>query len=833
ASSTVVMTLPAEQTAVPESYDPAAFLLVATPATSAAIPNPLNVTFRRAVALNELTLTNVPESISSVTITAEGCTLAGGREINLATGASTSTFSDESESVTVRYAEAQPAGTLKVYFTSWGASLASGSVLKIRVDCPSGTWYRGGIAAGESGITLVENDLNKLSVNMSGAVARPTAAEAFAEAFAGELAVWDATTGAIVDLAGENPAVGAEYGYGQYIPHNITVTANGVNYTKAQAFYVAGKLLQSLMGGGTMFNTALAEAPASCNWPQNSFNEGPGNGGPCTLTSAKIDLLTTASKGHLDRAFTYLGNHSGVFANFYGGSGNPTGYTTVGPTCMERVNLLLVRVFDYIVSNGITAGFAAALQDVDFDADLYRVPVRLSTVAPPAIAAAGGSTDLTVTATEAWTAVADASWLSISPASGNAGTTTVTLTAIANGASARSAVVDFRAGSQTIVSATVSQNASATVTMLDFATAFAGILDVWESHTASGLSVGQEVVTGHYVPSNTTITVGGTTYTKAQMYDIANQGLLAFAAGGSLTAAVPSPRAYSWSSNPYSEPAALGVSGGVCTWNFIQNVSTRQNTYAGNNSRFANYCAYTSGQVSGYTGYCCLERSFLIAARFYKYLVDNNITTNIISTVGNHAFDIELFNYTEPETNYPSPWVQEGIHLEQKPGYLAQINGYNCGPHSLMQCIYKITGIDMKESTLASWAGTTENGTGTDGLATALARFNSNYGYSLTMTLYNYSAVTRWQIGQWMANPKTAIFFHLYYRNQWGHYELPYEITENGTTLQVANSLGDYYNGVDSSDGYFGYIETRTWADQESYIRNMSQKSVIVIRNPN
>jgi len=175
---------------------------------------------------------------------------------------------------------------------------------------------------------------------------------------------------------------------------------------------------------------------------------------------------------------------------------------------------------------------------------------------------------------------------------------------------------------------------------------------------------------------------------------------------------------------------------------------------------------------------------------------------------------------------YSSPWVQEGIHTEQRPGDLGQINGHSCGPHSLMQSIYKITGIDMLEKTLCDWSGTT-TGTSHEGLQEALTRFNKEKGYALTMTWYYFSEVTEEQIGNWMANPKTAIFFHMLYRDTWGHYELPYKIVEGLDTLIVANSLG-----TKCGEGYYGHMENRTWVDQKRYIKGISQKSVCVIENP-
>jgi len=177
--------------------------------------------------------------------------------------------------------------------------------------------------------------------------------------------------------------------------------------------------------------------------------------------------------------------------------------------------------------------------------------------------------------------------------------------------------------------------------------------------------------------------------------------------------------------------------------------------------------------------------------------------------------------------DYPSPWTQSGIHTTQGAGQLGQINDHNCGPHSLMQCIYKLTKIDMKESTLASWAGTTTSGTDHAGIAKALSKFNSEHNQKLKIEWHNFNSVSEHQIGQWMANPKTCVFFHLLYRNKWGHYELPYKITSGASSLKIANSLG-----TKKGEGFLGYIEDRTCANQKSYIHGISQQSVCVITHP-
>ena len=171
-------------------------------------------------------------------------------------------------------------------------------------------------------------------------------------------------------------------------------------------------------------------------------------------------------------------------------------------------------------------------------------------------------------------------------------------------------------------------------------------------------------------------------------------------------------------------------------------------------------------------------------------------------------------------------WTQSGIHTNKGPGYLGQITDHHCGPHSLMQCIYKITGIDMKEATLGEWAGTTQDGTSHEGIEAALKKFNAQYGKSLGISWSNFHDVTQEQIGNWMADSKSCVFFHMLYKDTWGHYELPYEITSGSDSLTVANSLG-YRSG----QGYEGWLEPRTWALEKEYIAGISQKSVCVIKS--
>ena len=191
-----------------------------------------------------------------------------------------------------------------------------------------------------------------------------------------------------------------------------------------------------------------------------------------------------------------------------------------------------------------------------------------------------------------------------------------------------------------------------------------------------------------------------------------------------------------------------------------------------------------------------------------NYLGDN---THLPSSVTNSI------TINEPK---PEPTQLWDYFTQQGGGYLGQKNSVNCGPHSLMQCIHRLTGEDVSEMTLASVCGTTSEGTDHEGLATGLAWFNREYGYNLKMEWKNFSEVGFEGTQELIDNG--ACFHHINYRNRYGHYEVPK--WTNGDPIYVLNSLGD-----DCGNGYCGYIEERSRATHQSYINGISQKSVCII----
>ena len=163
--------LPAAQNATATSYDPKAYILVAKPEGGKTITSTdWEASFRRATALNKVTLQNLPEAIKRVTITApNNVYLAGARHINLTTGASDDIYSGggRTNKVSVKFDQAQASGSdVIVWFTSWDASIAVDSKLTIVAYSEAHTYTRE-LTVVNKPITFTEGKLNTLKVNMA------------------------------------------------------------------------------------------------------------------------------------------------------------------------------------------------------------------------------------------------------------------------------------------------------------------------------------------------------------------------------------------------------------------------------------------------------------------------------------------------------------------------------------------------------------------------------------------------------------------------------------------------------------------------------------------
>lgn len=167
------------QNATANSYDPAAYIMVAKPETFNEVKTDWLASYRRATALNKVTLKNLPAAVQEagikrVEITAdvkdpqENTYLTGARRFDLTTGESGEIYSG-SATVAVKY-ENHITGNanVDVWFTSWGVELSEGDGLVVAVYAGDKLYLRTITLGSGKSISFKEGYLNTLGINMGG-----------------------------------------------------------------------------------------------------------------------------------------------------------------------------------------------------------------------------------------------------------------------------------------------------------------------------------------------------------------------------------------------------------------------------------------------------------------------------------------------------------------------------------------------------------------------------------------------------------------------------------------------------------------------------------------
>ena len=245
---------------------------------------------------------------------------------------------------------------------------------------------------------------------------------------------------------------------------------------------------------------------------------------------------------------------------------------------------------------------------------------------------------------------------------------------------------------------------SASASLKGFAQQFVTYLDVWDktvgtvsadgSHCSDNGSAWENV---HFIPipysggayadgkdqyaeqykPYHTITVDGVTYDAAQCFIVAAKGFIDLVTtqgsalkqterntvvhtlgnGAKLTEAIPSvPSWATWGSYPWYEksddPCAINFSSSApCTIEFmVRNVNwflTRAEAL----DHIGNFITFGDDAVTmdPYLGNISPMRTLLILARFYKHLLDNNITENVYDSVKDLNLDYDLYGVTMPD----------------------------------------------------------------------------------------------------------------------------------------------------------------------------------------
>ena len=265
------------------------------------------------------------------------------------------------------------------------------------------------------------------------------------------------------------------------------------------------------------------------------------------------------------------------------------------------------------------------------------------------------------------------------------------------------AIAEYKATGKFPTSVT-SEYLSAAATLKGFAQQLVSYLDVWDktigtvdadgSHCTANKNPWKDV---HFIPipysggyqdgtmyseqyqPYHTITVDGVEYTASQCWEIALKGILdlvtkegsalsqternttvhTLADGKSLSEPIPSLDDWAtWGTTPWYEkaddPSAINLSASApCNLAFLQKVIPWFLTRSSQLGRIGNFQTFGDSdgtlKLSPYQGNFSSMRMFLIAVRFYKYLLDNNITDKVYTAVKDVNFDYDLYGVKMPD----------------------------------------------------------------------------------------------------------------------------------------------------------------------------------------
>ena len=233
--------------------------------------------------------------------------------------------------------------------------------------------------------------------------------------------------------------------------------------------------------------------------------------------------------------------------------------------------------------------------------------------------------------------------------------------------------------------------AASAANMKAFAKEFVKFLDVWQSHVGTIEADGKHSIDSknpwtnvHYIPTysdypnsdnnkeaEATITVGDKTYKVFEAWDIAIKGFVEMVTlegtttwptalnspvhtlgnGKPLTMDIPELEADKWNKCKYpwyqNEGAANFDAEHPVNMEVLRRVLpywlNRARQLDSNVGRIGNYQDMSKSGLEGYTGLMCPMQSLLILCRFYKYLLDNNIESNVYDAVKDQTFDPELY----------------------------------------------------------------------------------------------------------------------------------------------------------------------------------------------
>ncbi|MBO7643683.1 MAG: BACON domain-containing protein, partial [Bacteroidales bacterium] len=442
---------------------------------------------------------------------------------------------------------------------------------------------------------------------------KPTIAE-FAKEFAKVADKWDSTVGTV-----SYSYDGKDYNMENvhYVPENFTISVKGTSLDKYQMHEVAMRALKALEAGGS-FADSIEEpgtyTPASA--PYHEYNDA------LKETEAGLDLLSNFAT----RCLNYLKNN-GEWPNVcgYPRTSDPVLTTYNGYVCVERNLLMLSRLCREIVSKNITNV-----------ADIASIKVS----------------------TELWGQGSE-------PA----------------GPALKDFAREFVKGLNVWQSTVGNVDADGIRNQFSEKGAWFNVhfIPIVPNEACEYLEYGNNQYDPKYTPWK--LNVNGTEYSSSQAWEIAIRGLMdmvtaegdeflndmtdrnkAYTLQDGLsfsTAKVSKPSAQNrWGKHPWYEYDNLVTDGGnkiesvgvdfmvkVGAWHVVRSFIP-----AGSNNplgMIGNYQEFGSKDgtlhLGNYSGYIAPMRELLILMRIYKYLLDNNIDSNVYTAIKNQKFDFDLY----------------------------------------------------------------------------------------------------------------------------------------------------------------------------------------------
>ncbi|MBR5042472.1 MAG: BACON domain-containing protein [Bacteroidales bacterium] len=454
------------------------------------------------------------------------------------------------------------------------------------------------------------------------------------------------------------------------------------------------------IGDGEGLNMAIPTPPEMIPW-QHPFYEYAG----LLNLSAKNPWKTEHFAAVLPWWYMKSTLSNGRVTNFASiGNFGIEGYS--GELSAMRMLLMMARYYKYLLDNNITKNVYTATKGMIIDHDLYGVKLadidlqtssEITFEAEPA-----GAVSIKFAANTAWTATASEAWIHLDPASGEiANPASVSVTVDPNTGAEREGTVTIK-GTTDEVSVTVKQLAYVApsgATLKDFATQFVTVLDVWKANVGTIQPDGQHqgdkrFFNVHYIPTwsnygvevtdnvskpETTITVGEETYTMYEAWVVAAKGLVeiltkegmecvpdvqselkhTLGQGKGLDIPVPAKNstwnkwAYPWYEDgdlnlSADKPFTVEMMAHMLPW-WLK----RAQTLDSGKGRINNFQQLGDYKFSGgQSGMMCAMRMFLMMARMYKHILDNNIENNVYEAVKGMVIDHDLYG--------------EGIPAEEK-----------------------------------------------------------------------------------------------------------------------------------------------------------------------